>query len=47
MQDNRLELLSIIEHQGDMIAKQLETIKSLVNENAELEAMVSGLITGD
>lgn len=47
MQDNRLDLLAIIEHQGDMIEKQLETIKSLVNENAELEALVSGLLTAD
>ena len=46
MQDNRLELLAIIEHQGDMIAKQLETIKSLVNENAELEALLKEVVKG-
>jgi hypothetical protein len=47
MQDNRLELLAIIEHQGDMIAKQLETIKSLVNENAEKEALITSLLSGE
>jgi len=44
--DNRLELLAIIEHQGDMIAKQLETIKSLVNENAELESLLKEVVKG-
>lgn len=41
------DLIDMIDDQASLINKQKEIITQLLNENAELEALVSGLLTGE